>query len=97
MPSRRQPDADKKAMEQPDADKKAMEQPAADKKAMEQPAAEEVTEEKKFSLEEIRKSCMKLFHVTSSTFAGATADLPDGEYSIQEVQEHIKAWLEKEV
>ena len=48
MPSRRQPDADKKAMEQP--------------------AAEEVTEEKKFSLEEIRKSCMKLFHVTSSTF-----------------------------
>lgn len=35
--------------------------------------------------------------VTSSTFAGATADLPDGEYSIQEVHEHIKAWLEKEV
>lgn len=54
-------------------------------------------EEKKFSLDEIRKSCMKLFHVTSSTFAGATADLPDGEYSIQEVHEHIKAWLEKEV
>ena len=69
----------------------------ADKKVMEQPTAEEVTEEKKFSLEEIRKSCMKLFHVTSSTFAGATADLPDGEYSIQEVNEHIKAWLEKEV
>ena len=56
-----------------------------------------VMEEKKFSLDEIRKSCMKLFHVTSSTFAGATADLPDGEYSIQEVHEHIKAWLEKEV
>lgn len=28
---------------------------------------------------------------------GTTADLPDGEYSIQEVHEHIKAWLEKEV
>jgi len=77
MPSRRQSDADKKAMEQP--------------------AAEKVTEEQKFSLEELRNSCMKLFHGTSSTFAGATADLPDGEYSIPEVHEHIKAWLEKEV
>ena len=47
----------------------------ADKKVMEQPTAEKVMEEKKFSLDEIRKSCMKLFHVTSSTFAGATADL----------------------
>lgn len=43
MPSRRQSDADKKAMEQP--------------------TAEEVTEEKKFSLEEIRKSCMRGDHV----------------------------------
>lgn len=68
-----------------------------DRTAMEQPSVEEVTEEKKFPLEEIRKKCMKLFHVTTSTFAGATADLPDGDYSIQEVQEHIKAWLEKEV
>lgn len=86
MPSRRQSDADKKVMEQPTAEK-----------VMEHPTAEKVMEEKKFSLDEIRKSCMKLFHVTSSTFAGATADLLDGEYSIQEVQEHIKAWLEKEV
>ena len=80
MPSRRQSDADKKVMEQPTAEK-----------VMEEPTAEKVMEEKKFSLDEIRKSCMKLFHVTSSTFAGATADLPDGEYSIQEVHEHIKA------
>ena len=37
----------------------------ADKKVMEEPTAEKVMEEKKFSLDEIRKSCMKLFHVTS--------------------------------
>ena len=59
--------------------------------------AEKVTEEKKFQLKELGKNCMKLFHVTSSTFTGATIDLPDGEYSVQEVSEHIKSWLEKEV
>lgn len=62
-----------------------------------EPVVEKVTEEKKFQLDELRKNCMKLFHVTSSTFAGATTDLPDGEYSLQEVNKHIKAWLEKEV
>lgn len=56
-----------------------------------------VTKEMKYAKEELRKACVKLFGVTSSTFAGATADLPDGDYTVSEVKEHIKAWLEKEV
>lgn len=56
-----------------------------------------VTKEMKYAKEELRKACVKLFGVTSSTFAGATADLPDGDYTVSEVKEHIKTWLEKEV
>lgn len=34
----------------------------------------------KFPLESLRKNCRAVFGVSSCVFAGATADLPDGEY-----------------
>ena len=42
----------------------------------------EIAKETKYAKEELRKACVKLFGVTSSTFAGATADLPDGDYTV---------------
>lgn len=57
----------------------------ADKKVMEQPTAEKVMEEKKFSLDEIRKSCMKLFHVTSSTFADLVAQTEELRTALDEI------------
>lgn len=57
----------------------------------------EIAKETKYAKEELCKACVKLFGVTSSTFAGATTDLPDGDYTVSEVKEHIKTWLEKEV
>ncbi len=53
--------------------------------------------ETKFPLETLKHDCMKLYHVTSSTFAGATATLPDGNYTIEEVGTIIKNWLKKGV
>ena len=54
--------------------------------------------EAKFPLETLRKDCMKLFRVSSSTFAGATVGLSgDKEYTIPEVKTHIDAWLKKGV
>lgn len=67
------------------------------KNPTEQPAMQEKTEEKKFQLEELRKECLKLFGVTSSTFAGATADLKGNEYSVSEIKQHIETWKKKEV
>lgn len=51
-----------------------------------------VTKEKKFRLEELAKKSMKTFGVTSSTFAGATADLTEAEYTVSEVKKHIDEW-----
>lgn len=66
------------------------------KKPTEQPATQENTEEK-IQLEELRKECIRLFGVTSSTFAGATADLDGSEYSVSEIGQHIETWKKKEV
>ena len=51
----------------------------------------------KFPLESLRKNCRAVFNVSTCTFAGATADLPDGEYTKEDVQAHIEAWAAKEV
>lgn len=67
------------------------------KPTAESATVQKTTEEKKLLLEELGKSCVKLFGVTSSTFAGAAADLTEKEYSIQEVRQHIEAWKKKEV
>ena len=54
--------------------------------------------EAKFPLETLRNDCMKLFKVSSSTFAGATVGLSgDKEYTLPEVKTHIDAWLKKGV
>lgn len=63
-------------------------------------AAEEpvrVPDERKFPYEVLKENCMKLFHVTSSTFIGATIGKERGSYSIIEMQFLIDEWLKKEV
>lgn len=54
-------------------------------------------EEIKYPLKILKDNCVKLYGVTSSTFAGATKNIPDGKYSINEVRKIIKEWLKKEV
>lgn len=51
----------------------------------------------KYPLESLRKNCRLVFGVTSCTFAGATAGLPDGEYTKEEIQARINEWAEQEV
>lgn len=49
----------------------------------------------KFPVERLAKACRTLFHVSASTFAGATAGMT-GEYTVNEMQQHINDWLGKE-
>lgn len=49
----------------------------------------------KFPIERLAKACRTLFHVSASTFAGATAGMT-GEYTVNEMQQHINDWLGKE-
>jgi len=67
--------------------------------AAEEPAKEPVksSEERKFSYEVLKANCMKLFHVTSSTFIGATIGKEGEEYTIAEMKSLIDSWLKKEV
>lgn len=53
--------------------------------------------ERKFPYEVLKKNCMKLFGVTSSTFVGATADMEKEEYGIEEMRSIVGKWLKKEV
>lgn len=58
-----------------------------------------VTESKtapKFTVEQLRPHALDLFGVTQSTYAGATHNL-DGEYTVDEMKDHINKWLKKEV
>ena len=50
----------------------------------------------KFTVEQLRENAFKLFGITQSTFVGATYNL-DGEYTVQEMKDHINKWLTKEV
>ena len=63
--------------------------------AAEQPARSSA--ERKFPYEVLKENCMRLFHVTSSTFIGATIGKENGSYSISEMQRLIDEWLKKEV
>ena len=49
----------------------------------------------KFPIERLAKACRTLFNVSASTFAGATAGMT-GEYTVNEMQQHINDWLGKE-
>lgn len=64
-------------------------------RATEEPA--KTSDERKFSYEVLKENCMRLFHVTSSTFIGATIGKENGSYSISEMQHLIDEWLKKEV
>lgn len=55
------------------------------------------SEERKFPYEVLKANCVKLFHVTSSTFIGATIGKEGGSYAIAEMQSFINSWLKKEV
>lgn len=46
-----------------------------------------------FTLDRLRKECLPLFGVTSSTFDGATMDMDaSGKYTVDAVKEHIAQW-----
>lgn len=67
------------------------------KATMETPVVTEVPKDRTFPLEVLRTNCTKLFGITSSTFAGATVGLSDGEYTIADMKNKINTWLKKEV
>ena len=59
------------------------------------PAAAEAkaeSAERKIPIEKLRRSCLKLFGVTPSTFDGATVGLT-GKFTVAEMQVHIDKWL----
>ena len=47
-----------------------------------------------FSLERLRRDCLKVFSVTSSTFDGATHGL-EGEFTLAKMREIITEWQKK--
>lgn len=49
----------------------------------------------KFPIERLASACRTLFNVSASTFAGATAGMT-GEYTVNEMRQHINDWLGKE-
>ena len=48
--------------------------------------------ERKIPIEKLRRSCVKLFGITPSTFDGATVGM-EGNFTVAEMQAHITAWL----
>lgn len=56
------------------------------------PPAPKAEEGRKIPIEKLRRSCVKLFGVTPSTFDGATVGLT-GKYTVEEMQAHIDKWL----
>lgn len=58
-------------------------------------AKKKAAKEKKVPIAKLRRSCVKLFGVTPSTFDGATVGL-DGKYTVEEMKAMIDTWLNKE-
>lgn len=58
--------------------------------------AKTVVSAPKFSIATLRKNCVKIFGVSSSTFDGATHGI-DGEYTVKEMKSVIDKWHKKEV
>jgi hypothetical protein len=48
--------------------------------------------ERKIPIDKLRRSCVKLFGVTPSTFDGATVGLT-GAFTVEEMQARIDTWL----
>ena len=58
------------------------------------PPAPKAEAERKIPIDKLRRSCVKLFGVTPSTFDGATVGIPEGSrYTVEEMQAHIDKWL----
>lgn len=69
------------------------------KKIVSEISENNVTETKtvpKFTVEDLRPHALKLFGVSQSTYAGATHSL-NGEFTVEEMKNHINQWLKKEV
>ena len=49
-----------------------------------------------FAIERLRDDCLSLFGVTRSTFDGAVYGM-EGEFSVGEMEECIKRWMERRV
>lgn len=60
------------------------------------PAAAE-TKERKIPLDKLRRSCVKLFGISPSTFDGAAVGLTESNYTVGEMKAIIDKWLAKEV
>lgn len=50
----------------------------------------------KFTLSQLQKYAYEVFGVTPSKVAGATANLPEGEYTIDEIRKVLEDWSKKE-
>lgn len=61
-----------------------------------EPAAAE-KKERKIPLDKLRRSCVKLFGISPSTFDGATVGLTESKYTVEEMKAIIDKWLKKEV
>ena len=66
----------------------------AEKKTV--PAAAE-KKERKIPLEKLRRSCVKLFGISPSTFDGAAVGLTESKYTVEEMRAIIDKWRKKEV
>lgn len=55
-----------------------------------------VKAERKISIDRHRRSCVKLYGISPSTFDGATVGLT-GDYTTEEMQAIISKWLGEEV
>lgn len=53
--------------------------------------------ERKIPLEKLRRSCVKLFGISPSTFDGAAVGLTESKYTVEEMRAIINNWLKKEV
>ena len=54
-------------------------------------------EKQEYTLEKLRDNCIELFGITTTTFAGATAALPEkGMYTVAEIKGAINKWFNKE-
>ena len=64
--------------------------------AQPEPQQAKAAPERKITIEKHRRSCVKLYGISPSTFDGATVGL-SGSFTVEEMRARIKEWLGKEV
>ncbi len=75
---------------------KAPEPIAAPEEVQEQEAPKTLSQAAKYDIPTLRKGCMKVLGVTSSTFEGAFYG-HDGEYTVEEAKAIIENWMKGEI